>query len=347
MKKILLLSIHLIILLLSAFCIKAQKFTFVNPDSSGIKFKNLMNENKEFNLYTYEYMYIGTGVALGDINNDGLLDIYFSGAMEANKLYLNLGNFKFKDITAQAGVEADYGIGTGVNMVDINNDGYLDIYVCKDGSPDAAKRRNLLYINNKNSTFTERAAEYGLADSSYSIQSYFYDMDLDGDLDLFLVNHPGVLKDAKKINLEYNKNGVLQAVKNTERQFVSYRFYEQVKGKFIDKTIVAGLDNYAFGLSAVIDDFNDDGFPDIYVANDYTMPDVLYINNKNGTYTDKIDDYLKHMCYNSMGSDYADINNDGKSDLLVVDMLPETNERQKLLKQMMSYDQYNKLLSMD
>jgi enediyne biosynthesis protein E4 len=322
----------------------AQKFSILNPENTGIQFKNLLNENKEFNLYTYEYMYIGTGVALGDINNDGLLDIYFSGAMEPNKLYLNEGNFKFKDITKQAGVEADYGIGTGVNMVDINNDGYLDIYVCKDGSADAAQRRNLLYINNKNNTFTEQAAEYGIADSSYSIQSYFYDMDLDGDLDLFLVNHPGSLKDAKKINLEYNKKGELQAVKNGERQYVSYRFYEQIKGKFIDKTMAAGLDNHAFGLSAVIDDFNEDGYPDIYVANDYTLPDVLYINNKNGTYTDKIDDYVKHMCYNSMGSDYADINNDGKSDLFVVDMLPETNERQKLLKQMMSYDQLNKLV---
>lgn len=324
--------------------LKAQLFTSLPSSQTGINFVNYIQENKNLNIITYEYLYNGAGVAVGDINNDGLADIYFSGNMVPNRLYINKGKLQFTDITAQAGVDGGMGYKTGVTMVDINNDGWLDIYVCKDVIPSPAYRANMLYINNKNGTFTERAQEYGLADSSYSTQAYFYDMDLDGDLDLYLVNHPYKIKDAKLIFLEYDAKGKLTYVKEKERLYVSDRFYENKNGKFVDQTEKAGLSNYAFGLSAVIADFNKDNFPDIYVCNDYVHPDALYINNKNGTYTDHIDDYFAHLSYNSMGSDYADINNDGLLDLLVLDMLPEDNFRQKQLKQAQNYDQYDKMV---
>jgi enediyne biosynthesis protein E4 len=336
-------KIFLAFLLLFNYAAKAQKFESLSKDQTGINFVNFIEETSRFNYFTYEYSFNGGGVSIGDINNDGLQDIYFSGNLVPNKLYLNLGNLKFQDISKSAGVEVDNGWNTGVNMIDINNDGWLDIYVCKSGPQKGINRRNNLFINNKNNTFSEQAAAYGIADSSYSTQSYFFDFDLDGDLDLFLLNHPIAIKEAKKINLALNKSGVLEAVKNKERENVSSRYYINNNGKFTDKTILAGLDNYAFGLSAIVDDFNNDGYPDIYTCNDYTMPDNLFINNKNGTFSDKIDDFLEHMSYNCMGSDYADLDNDGFSDLITLDMMPESNYRQKTLKQKMSYDQFEKL----
>ena len=193
-------------------------------------------------------------------------------------------------------------------------------------------------------TFTDRAKEYGLDDASFSTQAYFHDMDNDGDLDLFILNHPGKIGEAKKIVLTYNEQNALTAMTPSEREFVSNRFYENINGKFKDITKKAGLESYAFGLSAIVSDFNDDGFPDIYTANDYTQPDALFINNQNNTFTEKSDSYFDHFSYNSMGSDFADLDNDGFNDLIVVDMLPEENFRQKQFRQMMSYDQYAKLV---
>jgi hypothetical protein len=262
--------------------------------------------------------------------------------MVANKLYINKGNMHFEDITVKAGVATETGLSSGVSMIDINNDGYLDIYICKSASSVNKDRKHILYINNKNETFTDKAAEYGLADESYSTQAYFYDMDKDGDLDMYMVNHPKNMGDAKTVHLTQDSKGELVPDRIADRDFVSNRYYENINGKFVDKTMKAGLDTYAFGLSAIIDDFNDDNYPDIYVCNDYIEPDCLYINNKNGTYTNQFNKFFKHCSSSSMGSDYADINNDGLPDLITLDMLAEDIPRQKRLKGPSNYDNHFK-----
>ena len=317
-------------------------FTQIKSDYSGIDFKNIILESSTLNEFTYYYLYNGGGVSVGDINNDGLPDLYFTGNTTANKLYLNLGNFKFKDITESANVNGGGGYKTGVTMVDINGDGYLDIYVCKSAFSSDSLRRNILYINNGNLTFTESAKKYGLDDASYSTQAYFYDMDLDGDLDMFLINHPSEMNFANNILVGYDKEGNLNVHKDTLRENVSCRYYENVNNVFKDATVSSGLGTYSFALSAIIDDFNDDGYPDIYICNDVKEPDYLYINNKNKTFTNKAEDYFKHFSYSSMGSDYADINNDGFLDLITLDMLPESYPRQKVLIAASNYDNFNK-----
>lgn len=336
-------STFLVSFLLLGLMIKAQTlFTKINETESGVFFNNLIGETKETNVLSYAYLYNGGGTAIGDINNDGLPDIYFVGTMIPGKLYLNQGNFKFKDITESANVGGGDGFRTGVTFVDVNSDGLLDIYICKSGLADQKRRKNVLYVNNGNLTFTERAAEYGIDDESYSMQSYFYDMDLDGDLDLLILNHPYEMRYTNKVQLTYDKKGKLVAQQDTARLHVSYRYYQNEKGHFYDKTIAAGLGTHAYGLSAIIDDFNSDGYPDIYACNDFSNPDRLFINNKDGTFTDKLTEYFKHTCFSSMGSDCADINNDGYRDLMVVDMLPESFQRQKQLKGIGNYDNHNK-----
>ena len=299
----------IIVLLLSNFKSIAQvSFTQIKSEYSGVDFKNIVTESSSLNEFTYYYLYNGGGVSVGDINNDGLPDLYFTGNTTANKLYLNLGTFKFKDITESAHVNGGDGYKTGVTMVDINGDGYLDIYVCKSAFSTDSLRRNILYINNGDLTFTEKAKEYGLDDASYSTQAYFYDMDLDGDLDMFLLNHPSEMNFANNILVGYDATGNLVARKDSLRKNVSCRYYENVNNVYKDETMSSGLDTYSFGLSAIIDDFNDDGYPDIYTCNDVKEPDYLFINNKNKTFTNKAEDYFKHFSYSSMGSDYADIN---------------------------------------
>jgi len=319
-----------------------QLFTRILPEESGLHFTNVLTETSDFNTISYEYLYNGSGVAIGDINNDGLSDIFFASNLMPNKLFLNEGHLKFKDISIPSGIEDGFGFHTGVTMVDINNDGFLDIYVCKSAAAIPNERRNDLFINNGDLTFTNKAKEYGLDDPSFHTQAYFNDMDLDGDVDLFLLNHPREMKQANNVTLAYNNKGKLVAVVDTQRTYVSCRYYENANGKYLDKTIKAGLGTYAFGLSAVIDDFNNDGFPDIYTCNDYHQPDYLYINNKNGTYTNQFSKYFNHTSYSSMGSDYADINNDGLPDLVVLDMLTESLIRQKELKGPGNYDTHNK-----
>ncbi len=341
MKKITILLLYLLL----HYCLitEAQvSFTQIKSEDSGVDFKNIITESSTLNEFTYYYLYNGGGVSVGDINNDGLPDLYFTGNTSPNKLYLNLGNFKFKDITESAHVNGGDGYKTGVTMVDINGDGYLDIYVCKSAFSIDSLRRNILYINNGDLTFTEKAKEYGLDDASYSTQAYFYDMDLDGDLDMFLLNHPSEMNFANNILVGYDANGNLVAHKDSLRKNVSCRYYENVNNVFKDKTMSSGLDTYSFGLSAIIDDFNDDGYPDIYICNDVKEPDYLFINNKNKTFTNKAEDYFKHFSYSSMGSDYADINNDGLLDLITLDMLPESYPRQKILIAASNNDNFNK-----
>ena len=318
-----------------------KKFTLLPSSSTGITFRNDIAENSTMFLYRYENLYAGAGVSIGDINNDGLPDIYFSSTRGYDKLYLNLGNFKFQDITASAGVDGGEGIKTGVNMVDINGDGLLDIFVCKSGFKDPALRKKMLYINNGNLTFTNKAKEYGLEDLSYTIQSYFLDYDHDGDLDVFFVDHNDDFSKSMTVPVRM-ENGKLVFVDDTTTVYTSDRLYENRGGKFVDVTKKAGLITHAFGLSASIFDYNGDGWPDIYVANDFNKPDFFFVNNKNGTFTNQLTDRLSHTSFSAMGSDIADINNDGLEDIYVVDMAVEEPKRQKQLFAVnQNYDKFN------
>ncbi len=305
-------------------------FTLLPETSTGISFRNDIVETSNMFLYMYENLYTGGGVAIGDINLDGLPDIYFSSTLGSNKLYLNQGNFRFKDITEQAGVNGGTGIKTGVSMVDINNDGLIDIFVNKSGFKDPSLRKKIFYINNGNGTFTDRAAEMGLDDASFTIQSYFFDYDNDGDKDVYFVDHPNDFNKSMTIPTTI-VNGKMVYVEDTNTVYVSDRLFENRNGKFVDVTKKAGLINHAFGLSASVADINGDGWPDIYVANDFNKPDFLYINNRNGTFTNRLTDYIKHTSFSAMGSDISDINNDGFEDIYVVDMAVEDPVRQKQL----------------
>ena len=307
-----------------------KQFTLLPESSTGVNFRNDILETSTMFMYLYENLYAGAGVSIGDINNDGLPDIYFSSTLGSNKLYLNLGNFQFKDITDAAGVNGGEGIKTGVSMVDINNDGYLDIFVCKSGFKDPNLRKKILYINNKNLTFTNRAAEYGLEESSFTIQAYFFDYDNDGDKDVYFVDHPDDFSKSMTIPATII-NGKMVLVEDTTTVNVSDRLFENRGGKFFDVTKKARLIDHAFGLSASIADINGDGWPDIYTANDFNKPDFLYINNRNGTFTNRLSEYIRHTSFSAMGSDISDINNDGYEDIYVVDMAVENPVRQKQL----------------
>lgn len=296
-------------------------FKLLSPTKTRINFTNNVTQTNSFNFINYLDIFNGGGVALGDFNNDNLLDIYFTSNQSSNKLYLNQGDFQFKDITNFAGVSDELGWSTGVNVIDINNDGNLDIYVCKSGSLDNSEiRRNKLFVNQGDATFKEKAKKWGLDYSGFSIQSYFVDFDKDGDLDLYLVNHRSDFNNVRKVetkeDLSYLEEFSDQLLRNDNDRFTNI-------------TKQAGLVNKTWGLSAAIGDFNEDGWPDIYVANDFIQPDHLYINNKNGTFTDKALEMFNHISYNSMGSDYADINNDQLPDLVVLDMLAEDHLRSK------------------
>ncbi|MBL0145955.1 MAG: CRTAC1 family protein [Chitinophagaceae bacterium] len=321
-----------------------KKFTLLPASSTGVNFRNDITEEVDMFYYLNEYLYNGGGVSVGDINNDGLDDIYFSSTKGDNKLYLNLGNLKFKDITTSAGVNGGPGIKTGVNMIDINDDGFLDIMVCKSGYKDPKLRKKTLYINNHNLTFTNKAAEYGLEDASFTIQSYFFDYDNDGDKDVYFVNHPDDF--GKSMNIPATiVNGKMVYVEDTNTVYVSDRLYENRGKKFVDVTKKAGLINHAFGLSASVFDFNEDGWQDIFVANDMNKPDAIYINNKNGTFTNKLTSYLNHISFFSMGSDISDINNDGLEDLFVLDMaVQEPTRKKQLFVANQNYDKFNILL---
>jgi enediyne biosynthesis protein E4 len=321
-----------------------ELFTLLNSDVTNVTFINSIVESDNLNIIKYEYLYNGGGVAVGDINNDGLPDLYFVGNMVPNKLYLNKGNFQFEDITKTAGVDGGIGLKSGVTMVDINGDGLLDIYVCKTALSDKQYRENLLYINNGDLTFTEQAAAYGLNDASYSTQAYFFDMDLDGDLDLYLVNHPATMTEGNNINVRQNPDGTMSIYIPDDLTYESDRLYRNDGGKFVDISKSAGIENHAFGLSAVIGDFNNDGLPDIYVCNDYIMPDHLYINQGNGKFVEEFDSYFQHSPHSSMGSDFSDFNNDGCEDLITVDMLAEENHRQKMLVMVQNYDKFHRMI---
>lgn len=309
---------------------------------TNVNFVNGINETEKLNVLSYEYFYNGGGVAAGDINNDGLTDLFFTANKQSCKLYLNQGHFKFKDITKQACPalfnRAD-GWKTGVTMADVNGDGFLDIYVCYSGKADPEQRRNQLFINNGNSTFTEKAKEYGLDDPGYGTQAAFFDYDHDGDLDLFLLNH-----NVKKIdNMEFAK------YKNETDEYAGNKLFENTGNRFTDVSKKAGIvqNPLTFGLGIAIADINLDGWPDVYVTNDYNEPDYIYVNNHDGTFAERSKQYVRHMAHFSMGVDIADFNNDGFPDILTLDMLPRDNHRQKSLQLEENYESFELMQQQD
>ncbi len=318
---------------------KNQPLFIEQPSTTtSIAFINNVQQSGDNNVLKYPYFFNGGGVAVGDINNDGLSDIYFSGNQVPNRLYLNQGNFKFKDITEKSGVVALQGWKTGVTMADVNQDGWLDIYVCRSAMGDSVLRKNLLFINNGDLTFSERADEYGIADASYSTQAAFFDYDKDGDLDLFVLNH--------SLPKYAGLNRMLVNYKNQKSNRFGSKLYQNNSGKFSDVSEKAQIVNnvLSFGLGIAISDLNNDGWPDIYLSNDFNEEDYLYINNQNGTFKNVIRDATGHVSLFSMGSDAADINNDGHTDVFTLDMLPESNERIKLSSGDDNYDKYRFLI---
>lgn len=297
-------------------------FTALPAEYTAIDFINQLSYTEKFNPYTYRNFFNGGGVGLGDVNNDGLVDIFFCGNMVSNRLYLNKGNFKFEDITQKAGVGSKDVWSSGVSFVDINGDGLLDIYVCKSGAPSGNKRYNELFINNGDLTFTEKAREYGIADVGLSTHAAFFDYDLDGDLDCYLLNNSirtvggyDLIKDQRMIRDTLGGN----------------KLYRNDGERFSDVSEPAGIYGSAigFGLGVTIGDINRDGWPDIYVSNDFFERDYLYINNKNGTFTESLEECMREISMGSMGADMADINNDGLPEVFVTDMLPEDEPRLK------------------
>lgn len=317
--------------------IEKPLFTKMSPEQTGMYFLNEMRENEKLNILTYEYLYNGGGVAIGDVNNDGLPDVFFSGNLFGGRLYLNKGNLQFEQISETAGVFYP-GFTTGVVMVDINGDGYDDIYLCRSLSEQAELRANVLLINNQDNTFTDRAAAYGLADQGFSNHANFFDYDNDGDLDMYLLNHRVDFDQALAFSTyKTQENSIDPNYENHE--FVTDRLYRNNgDGTFSDVTQQAGLINKAYGLSVTAADINQDGWTDLFVANDYVGKDHLYINNGNGTFTDRIDEMFDHICRNAMGSDIADFNNDGLLDVVNLDMMAEGNYRNKQLKGQSPFD---------
>jgi len=301
-------------------------------EHTGIYFSNDLQDDENLNIITFEYFYNGAGVGIGDINNDGLDDIFFAANMKSNRLYLNKGSLQFEDITDKSGLKSSGKWATGVSMVDINQDSLMDIYVCYAGpllSPD--RRANELYINNGNNTFTEKAKEYGLADTGHSVQAAFFDYDLDGDLDVYILTN---ITDKTGPNIIRSKRLKSEMI-NTDRLYRN-----NGNNTFTDVSADAGITIEGYGLGVSVCDINRDGWPDVYVSNDYLSNDLLYINNHDGTFTDRLVDYFKHTSYSAMGNDVSDFNNDGMLDVFTVDMLPPDNKRQKMMFGSTNYDRY-------
>ena len=329
MKKISFVIVFLII----ACSDDSSRFELMD-DTTGIQFENTLSYTEEFNPYTYRNFYNGAGVSLGDINNDGLIDIYLTGNIVDNKLFLNKGNWKFEDITESAGVSCPKIWSTGSTFVDINGDGLLDIYVCKSGKPGGFNRKNELFINQGDLTFKEMSKEYGLDITGLSVHSAFFDYDKDGDLDVYILNNSirsvggyDLIKDQRNIP-DPNNNG--------------NKFLENQNGYFIDVTEKVGMFNSAigFGLGITVSDFNNDNWPDLFISNDFFEKDYLYINSQDGSFVESSDLYFDSLSMGSMGADAADLDNDLNSDLLVTEMLPSSLRRKKTKAKYDSWDKF-------
>jgi hypothetical protein len=307
-------------------------FKSLSSSHTGIDFVNHVTEDSLHNVLEYMNIYTGAGVAAGDINNDGLTDLYFSANQGGGKLYLNKGDLHFEDITAKAGFIKDRW-ETGVAMVDINSDGWMDIYVNVSGSPRFGNTANLLYINNHDGTFSEQAEKYGIADKRQTMHSAFFDYDKDGDLDLFLITNPAD-------EMVSGVNVITERMVHGESEGTDILYRNNGDGTFTDVSAAAGILIDGYSLGVAVSDVNLDGWPDVYVSNDFLTNDILYINNRDGTFTDSISSYLKHTSFASMGNDVADFNNDGLPDIFVLDMLPEDNYRKKMIMPAASYDKF-------
>jgi len=317
-------------------------FALLPPERTHIDFRNTLTEGLNTNVLVYEYFYNGGGVAIGDMNGDGLQDIYFSGNMTENKLYLNKGGLQFQDITGSAGAGGRPGPWkTGVSIADVNGDGKPDIFLCYSGKVAGIRRVKQLFINQGNDAngiphFIDEAAQYGLADSSYTTQAYFFDYDRDGDLDLLLLNHnPNSLPILNEVS-------TAAILKKTD-PLCGVKLYRNEKGHFHDVTEQAGISSSAltYGLGAAIADIDGDGWPDIYISNDYNVPDCYYVNDRHGGFTNRLKETFGHISQFSMGNNVADINNDGLPDIFTLDMLPEDNRRQKLLFAPDNYEKFD------
>jgi len=306
-------------------------FQLLPANETGIHFKNRVEDSKEFNIFTYRNFYNGGGVAIGDVNNDGRPDIFFTSNQHENQLYLNKGNWKFEEVAAKSGLTSSHHWHTGVTMVDINGDGWLDIYVCNGGDVAGDDRANELYINQRDGTFKEEAHAYGLDDHGISTQAIFFDYDHDGDLDCFVLNNSN--KSVESFG--YSKD--LRMRRDPEN---GDRLYRNDHGHFTDVSQQAGIygSAIAFGLGVTVGDLNNDGWEDIYVSNDFFERDYLYLNQQDGTFKEVIGDAMGHLSQGSMGSDMADINNDGYLDIFTTEMLPESDYR---LKTTIKFDEYD------
>ena len=314
-------------------------FQLLDSTATGVSFVNAVEDQADFNILTYRNFYNGGGVAIGDINNDGWADLYFTSNLSGNTLYLNQGGFVFEDITEAAGVAGTRAWSTGVTMADVNGDGWLNIYVSNSGDMAGDNKENELFINqgatsateNEGPTFVEAAAEYGLNNAGYSTQAAFFDYDLDGDLDAYLLNNS--FKDPSKIEL-------YQSMRDTPDALGGDKLYRNDDGTFVDATLEAGIYSSAigFGLGTVIGDINDDLLPDIYVSNDFWERDYLYINQGDGTFSEELMDRVDFCSISSMGGDMGDIDNDGHPEIFTTDMLAGDNYR---LKAMTAFDPYH------
>ena len=310
----------------------AARFQLQPPERTGVCFRNVLPETEQMNILRYEYYFNGGGVGIGDLNNDGLSDIVFTGNLVNNHLYLNRGNWQFEERSKAAGFVSRPGWKNGVALVDINADGWLDIYISRSGDLTEAERRNELFINQQDGTFKEEAAKYGLDDPGYTNQTTFFDYDLDGDLDAYVGNH----------GLDPDLNLSVTALRKQRHPFFGDHLYRNDGGKFVEVSEKAGIlsSPLGFALSVTVSDFNRDGWPDIFVANDYIEHDYLYLNQQDGTFQEQIQSSISHTSHFSMGADAADYNNDLQPDLLVLDMLPEDNHGQKVLKGRDNYERY-------
>jgi len=335
-------SLYLLVAMLIIGCTDKNKanesapnktvFNLKTAAETGIYFTNELNYDNAFNVYKYRNYYNGGGVGIGDINNDGLIDIYFTANQEQNRLYLNNGDFSFTDITESAGVGGARPWSTGVSMVDINADGYLDIYVCNSGDLNGLNKQNELFVNQQNGKFKEMAATYNLDDKGFSTHASFFDYDKDGDLDVYILNNSYKAIGGFDLKLnQRNKHDVLGGDK----------LMENIDGKFVDISEKAGIyrSDIGFGLGVTVGDVNNDGWEDIYVSNDFFERDYLYINNQDGTFSEELENQITATSASSMGADMADINNDGYNDIFITDMLPSEYAR---LKTVTSFEDWNK-----
>lgn len=308
-------------------------FKLMDNESLGIDFINTLDYTEELNTYTFRNFYNGGGVAIGDINNDGLVDVFFSGNLVDNKLYLNKGDWKFEDISEQAGIASTNAWSMGAAMVDINGDGLLDIYVCKSGPPGGPNRNNALYINNGDLSFSEKSKEYGVADEGLSTHAAFFDYDKDGDLDFYLLNNS-----IKSVGAYDFRPGQ----RNKPDTLGGNKFYRNDGNSFTDVSSEAGIYTSAigFGLGVTVGDVNGDGWQDMYISNDYFEKDYLYINQKDGSFKESLEEYINEISLSSMGADMGDLNNDGYPEIFVTDMMPASDRRIKTKTTFDNWDKY-------